>query len=95
MKTFALSLVTRYLNCFLHNGPHGNHFCIVYEFLGIPLSVLLKAQDFQLLPEKVLKLVVRQLLIGMDFLHNTCRILHTNIKPENVLLKLDDAETVG
>ena len=78
----------------MHVGPHGNHFCIVYEFLGVSLAQLLKSQDFHLLPEKVVKLVVKQLLIGLDFLHNTCRVLHTNIKPENILLWVEDAETV-
>ena len=67
----------------------------MYEFLGISLAQLLQTQDFRLLPERVIKMIIRQVLIGLDFLHNTCRMIHANLKPENVLLRLEDSETVS
>lgn len=27
----------KYYNSFFHEGPHGSHICIVYEYLGITL----------------------------------------------------------
>lgn len=30
--------------------------------------------------------------MGLDFLNRICRVIHTDLKPENVLLCLTDAE---
>lgn len=32
-----------------------------------------------------------QVLQGLDYLHTKCKIIHTDIKPENILLKVDEA----
>lgn len=32
--------------------------------------------------------IAKQTLIGLDYLHNVCDIIHTDLKPENVLLML-------
>lgn len=32
-----------------------------------------------------------QVLQGLDYLHSKCKIIHTDIKPENILLKVDEA----
>lgn len=31
----------KYFNSFVHEGPHGSHICVVYEFLGLTLDQLL------------------------------------------------------
>lgn len=31
-----------------------------------------------------------QVLQGLDYLHAKCRIIHTDIKPENILLCVDE-----
>ena len=46
------------LNCLLHNGPHGKHFVMVFEILGVPLPLV--------------RILARQLLIGLDYLHRIC-----------------------
>lgn len=33
---------------------------------------------------------MRQVLEGLDYLHTKCKIIHTDIKPENILLTVDD-----
>ena len=32
------------------------------------------------------------MLEGLDYLHSKCQIIHTDIKPENILITIDDAE---
>lgn len=32
-----------------------------------------------------------QVLQGLDYLHTKCKIIHTDIKPENILMCVDDA----
>lgn len=31
-----------------------------------------------------------QVLQGLDYLHSKCRIIHTDIKPENILLSVNE-----
>lgn len=35
--------------------------------------------------------IANQVLQGLDYLHSKCKIIHTDIKPENILLCVDDA----
>lgn len=41
------SHVLNLLNCFLYKGPYGNHFCMVYEILGVNLLEVLKRTDYK------------------------------------------------
>lgn len=36
--------------------------------------------------------LARQCLIGLDYLHRKCKIIHTDFKPENVVIGLRDDE---
>ncbi|SLM39261.1 protein [Lasallia pustulata] len=41
-----------------------------------------------------MKELARQLLQGLDFLHRECGIIHTDLKPSNILFELDNSEAV-
>lgn len=36
-----------------------------------------------------------QVLQGLEYLHTKCHIIHTDIKPENILLVMDNAATMN
>ena len=36
--------------------------------------------------------MAKQCLMGLDYLHRMCKIIHTDLKPENVCMCLTDAE---
>lgn len=36
--------------------------------------------------------MARQCLIGLDYLHRMCKVIHTDLKPENVSLCLTEEE---
>ena len=38
--------------------------------------------------------MAKQILIGLDYLHRMCGIIHTDLKPENVLVCLTKDELV-
>jgi serine/threonine protein kinase len=40
----------------------------------------------------MVKRIARQVLTALDILHRQCGIIHTDLKPENVLLRLSDVE---
>ena len=78
--------IVKMLNSFEHSGPHGTHTCFVFEVLGDNLLNVIKHYNYEGLPIKVVKLMAYQILEGLDFLHRICGIIHTDLKPENVLI---------
>lgn len=87
--------VINLLNSFIHKGPYGNHFCFVFEILGVNLYEIVKRYNFKGMPLHLCRRIAKQVLIGLDFLHRFCSVIHTDLKPENVLLCLSDAEIVS
>jgi serine/threonine-protein kinase SRPK3 len=65
---------------------------MVFEILGVNLLEVLKRYDYKGLPLDLVKEISRQVLMGLDFLNRICRVIHTDLKPENVLLCLTEQE---
>ncbi|EQC35790.1 CMGC/SRPK protein kinase [Saprolegnia diclina VS20] len=78
--------VVKLIASFEHRGPNGLHMCMVFEMLGDNLLTLIKRYDYKGIPLPLLKVISKQMLEGMAFLHEECKIIHTDLKPENVLL---------
>lgn len=65
------------LDQFKHEGPNGQHICFVFDVLGHHLDFQTAKYENGRLPIKVVRTIARQLLLGLDFLHEECRIIHT------------------
>ncbi|CAM9243495.1 unnamed protein product, partial [Phaeothamnion confervicola] len=78
----------RLVDSFDHDGPHGRHVCMAFEMLGCNLLSVIKRYGYQGIPIPVVKSFARQICQGLDFLHRLCGIIHTDLKPENVLLDM-------
>jgi serine/threonine-protein kinase SRPK3 len=76
------------LNSFLHYGPNGKHFVMVFEIMGVNLLEVIKAFEYKGVPIPLTRIIAKQTLIGLDYLHRMCNIIHTDLKPENVLVSL-------
>ncbi|XP_012283185.1 SRSF protein kinase 3 isoform X2 [Orussus abietinus] len=79
------------LNDFKISGINGLHVCMVFEVLGHNLLKLIIKSNYRGIPRNNVKRIIRQVLEGLDYLHNKCKIIHTDIKPENVLICVDEA----
>jgi len=77
--------VVRLLDHFVHRGNNGNHVCLVFEVLGKNLLSLIKRCNFRGAPLPLVKLIAYQALQGLAYVHSTCGIIHTDVKPENIL----------
>lgn len=73
------------------SGVNGTHVCMVFEVLGHNLLKLIIRSQYQGIPLLNVKTIIRQVLEGLDYLHTKCRIIHTDIKPENILICVDEA----
>jgi len=78
--------VVSLLDHFFHFGPNGKHVCLVFEVMGKNLLWLIKKYDHRGIPLPLCKTITKQMLIGLDFIHSKCSIIHTDIKPENFLI---------
>jgi serine/threonine-protein kinase SRPK1 len=78
------------LNDFKITGVNGTHICMVFEVLGHNLLKLIIKSQYRGIPYENVRTIIRQVLEGLDYLHTKCQIIHTDIKPENVLLCVDE-----
>ncbi|XP_049409426.1 uncharacterized protein LOC125872703 [Solanum stenotomum] len=78
--------VVKLLDHFKHSGLNGQHVCMVFEYLGDNLLTLIKYSDYRGLPIHKVKEICFHVLVGLDYLHRKLSIIHTDLKPENVLL---------
>uniref|UniRef100_A0A7N8X8Z3 non-specific serine/threonine protein kinase n=1 Tax=Mastacembelus armatus TaxID=205130 RepID=A0A7N8X8Z3_9TELE len=83
--------VVQLLDDFKISGMNGTHVCMVFEVLGYHLLKWIIKSNYQGLPLPCVKSIIQQVLQGLDYLHTKCRIIHTDIKPENILLTVNEA----
>ena len=63
---------------FEFKGPHGTHCCLVTEALGYSMNYIRKLRDdgdCRVAPS-IVKKVIRQVLLGLEYLHDECGIVH-------------------
>ncbi|KAF8800234.1 kinase-like protein [Phlegmacium glaucopus] len=70
-------------------GPLGPHLCLVYQLMREPLWLLQRRMSGGVYSLDLLGYTVKFLLIGLVYLHNECKVIHTDLKLENVLVGLE------
>jgi serine/threonine protein kinase len=74
------------LDSFKHDGPNGEHECLVFELMG-PAVEACYDPDYNPIPAKQAKSICNQLLTALKCLHNL-GIAHSDLNPGNLLLSL-------
>merc|ERR550514_1922106 len=54
--------------------------------MGPNVLALIKRYNFKGVPLNTVRRVAKDMLLGLDYLHRICGIIHTDLKPENVLV---------
>ncbi|KAJ5772853.1 hypothetical protein N7457_007749 [Penicillium paradoxum] len=71
--------------------PDGeDHFALLQAPLWETLRDLQERMVDQRLDQSTLKLVLYQVLLALDYLHTECKLIHTDIKGDNIFLELED-----
>ncbi|KAI1893121.1 hypothetical protein AGOR_G00140650 [Albula goreensis] len=83
-------MVVQLLDDFKISGANGTHVCMVFEVMGHHLLKWIIKSNYQGLPLPCVKSIIRQVLQGLDYLHSKCKIIHTDIKPENILMSVNE-----
>lgn len=86
-ENFCVELLDR----FPHYGTYGKHYCTTFEILGPTLLDVIKFFEKKYkkgLPIWLVKKISSQLLAGLHYMHKTGNIIHTDLKPENVVLQI-------
>merc|ERR1712018_594167 len=78
------------LDDFKVSGVNGTHVCMVFEVLGPHLLKVIIKHNYKGIATAKVKQIIKQTLEGLDYLHSKCKIIHTDIKPENILLAVDE-----
>jgi serine/threonine-protein kinase SRPK3/serine/threonine-protein kinase SRPK1 len=85
-RAMGFTGVVTLLDYFEHQGPNGCHICMVFEVMGPNVLALIKQFEFKGVPDELVRKVAAHTLVGLDYLHRVCGIIHTDLKPENVLI---------
>ncbi|TFY65750.1 hypothetical protein EVG20_g5339 [Dentipellis fragilis] len=81
---------------FEFKGPYGKHLCLVTEVLGFSLRAIcgVEENDDKRLSMRLTKRIAKQMLLGLEHLHDVCGIIHGNIRHESVLFRPTDIDAV-
>ncbi|RKP17963.1 kinase-like protein, partial [Rozella allomycis CSF55] len=72
----------------LQDFNHGNHVCMLFPIYGPSLFEFLRLNSYQPYPLFQIQSICQQLLKAIAFIHSL-NIIHTDIKPENILFVHD------
>lgn len=75
---------------FFHHSNHGRHSVMSFEVLGRNLLTLIKRFNYEGVPMPIVREIAKQTLMGLDYLHRICGIIHTDLKPENVVFEIEN-----
>ena len=65
---------------------------MVFEILGVNFLEIIKRYDYKGVPIPISRRLARQCLVGLDYMHRMCNMVHTDFKPENVVICLTEDE---
>ncbi|KAH6622413.1 CMGC protein kinase [Boeremia exigua] len=77
-------------NTFKIARPGGDHLCLVQEPMGDSLSFFQSRIANRRFSVELLRMSLVKLFLALDYLHNECKLVHTDIKLDNIFLSISD-----
>ncbi|KAK2736308.1 hypothetical protein FQN55_001694 [Onygenales sp. PD_40] len=83
------------LDSFTIDGPDGQHICLAHQPLGMSLHELKMRARGKVFSKDVLRTAIPQLLAAVDYLLKEAHVIHTDLKPNNLLMGIDDKSVLA
>ncbi|KLP09803.1 probable dis1-suppressing protein kinase dsk1 [Fusarium fujikuroi] len=71
-------------------SPYGSHPCLVLEPLREPLWLYCSRYIGGVIPPGILKILLQMILLALDYLHTGCYVIHADLKPDNIMIRIED-----
>ncbi|KAJ9209278.1 hypothetical protein DTO166G4_9119 [Paecilomyces variotii] len=71
-------------------GPEGKHMCLVYEPMREPLWMFQRRFVDRKIPLPIAKAYIYFCLVGLDYLHSECKVVHSDLKLDNILMSFEN-----
>ncbi|KAK1141271.1 hypothetical protein N8T08_009174 [Aspergillus melleus] len=78
------------LDTFDVNGPEYKHRCLVHPPLWESVLDFLHRNPVRRLPPPIVAVTLHRLFLALDYLHTECKVIHTDIKADNLMFGIDD-----
>ncbi|TVY15942.1 Serine/threonine-protein kinase SRPK [Lachnellula arida] len=78
------------LETFTIPRPDGDHTCLVQKPMWETFRDIRYLLPDGLFTEELLKASLKQLFLALDYLHTECKLVHTDIKADNLLSQIED-----
>jgi serine/threonine-protein kinase SRPK3 len=82
------------LSTFKLKSRWGEHLCIVYDVLREPINICMEKWPSRLFSPEKLRKIMPSLLKGLDYMHSECRVVHTDLKADNIMMGLGDPKVL-
>ncbi|KAL9562551.1 hypothetical protein ACKAV7_013308 [Fusarium commune] len=87
-----MALIRKLTEIFSLESPHGSHPCLVLEPLREPLWLYCSRYIGGVIPPAILKILLQMILLGLDYLHTECHVIHADLKPDNIMIRIEDSK---
>ncbi|KAJ5050011.1 hypothetical protein NUH16_008538 [Penicillium rubens] len=74
--------------------PGRKNTCLVYEAMREPMTVFQQRFENGRMPLPVAKAYIGLLLLGLQYLHAECRLVHTDLKLANILMTFENEKAI-
>ncbi|KZM19304.1 uncharacterized protein EKO05_0002934 [Ascochyta rabiei] len=68
----------------------GDHLCLVQKPMGDSLKDMLRRNPSRRFTTDLLRMSLIQLFLALDYVHSECKLVHTDIKLDNIFFETDD-----